>query len=62
MLSGGHVSVAGTVSGVALVALITQALVLFQVDPYYVQFLLGLLILAAVGASRLRSVRQARAA
>ncbi len=56
-LSGGHVSVAGTVCGVALVALIAQALVLFRVDPYYVQLLLGLLILAAVGLGRMRAAR-----
>ncbi|WP_158814776.1 ABC transporter permease [Methylocapsa sp. S129] len=61
ILSGGYVSVAGAVWGVALVVLITQALVLFQVDPYYVQFLLGLLILAAVGVNRFRSKRQTKA-
>ena len=59
VLSGGHVSVAGTVCGVALVALIGQALVLFRVDPYFVQLLLGLLILAAVGLSRVRAVQAA---
>ena len=62
VLAGGHVSVAGTIAGVAIIALITQALVLFRVDPYYVQFLLGALILAAVGANRLREVRAQRAA
>lgn len=59
MLNGGHVSVAGTVCGVVIIALITQGLVLFRVDPYYVQFLLGALILAAVGANRLREVHGA---
>lgn len=59
LLSGGHVSVAGTVCGVALVALIAQALVLFRVDPYYVQLLLGLLILGAVGVSRMRAAQAA---
>jgi ribose transport system permease protein len=57
VLAGGHASVAGTVLGVALVAVIGQALVLFRVDPYFVQLLLGLLILAAVGFSRARSLR-----
>jgi ribose/xylose/arabinose/galactoside ABC-type transport system permease subunit len=33
--------------------------VLFHVDPYYVQFLLGALILVAVGANRLREVHGA---
>ena len=54
-LSGGHASVAGTVAGVALVVLIAQTLVLFQVDPYFVQLLLGLLVLGAVGLARLRA-------
>ena len=59
LLSGGHASVSGTIAGVALVALISQGLVLFRVDPYYVQLLLGLLILAAVGLSRMRSAQAA---
>lgn len=59
VLSGGHASVAGTVAGVALVALIAQALVLFQVDPYFVQLLLGLLILGAVGLARVRTAQPA---
>lgn len=59
VLSGGHASVAGTVGGVALVALIGQGLVLFQVDPYFVQLLLGLLILGAVGLARVRAARMA---
>jgi ribose transport system permease protein len=59
ILSGGHVSVAGTVFGVAVVALIGQALVLFRVDPYFVQLLLGLLILAAVGLARMRRAQAA---
>lgn len=59
LLAGGHASVAGTVWGVALVALIAQALVLFRVDPYYVQLLLGLLILAAVGLARMRAAQPA---
>ena len=54
VLSGGHVSVAATFLGVVIVALITQALVLFSIDPFLVQVVLGLLILAAVGVNRLR--------
>jgi ribose transport system permease protein len=61
VLSGGRVSVAGTVCGVILVSLITQALVLFRVDPYYVQFALGCMILCAVGANRLRMHRSLEA-
>jgi ribose transport system permease protein len=44
------------------VTLITQALVLFRIDPYYVQFVLGALILAVVSANRLRETRAARPA
>lgn len=54
VLSGGHVSVTATLLGVVVVALITQALVLFSIDPFLVQVVLGALILAAVGVNRLR--------
>jgi ribose transport system permease protein len=57
VLAGGHVSVAGTVLGVVIVAVITQALVLFEIDPFVVQIVLGGLILWAVGVNRLREVR-----
>ena len=57
VLSGGHLPVAGTCLGVLVIALINQALVLLAVDPFYVQVLLGLLILGAVGANRLREAR-----
>ena len=57
VLSGGHVSVAGTVLGVAIVAIITQALVLLHIDPFLVQVVLGGLILWAVGVNRWREVR-----
>jgi ribose transport system permease protein len=36
--------------------MITQALVLFQIDPFIVQIVLGTLILWAVGINRLREV------
>ena len=58
-LAGGHVSVFGTLFGVVIVAIITQALVIFQIDPYFVQVVLGLLILWTVGVNRLREVRLA---
>ena len=57
VLAGGHVCVAGTVLGVVIVAIITQALVLFEIDPFLVQVVLGGLILWAVGMNRLREVR-----
>ncbi len=52
-LAGGSVSLRGTVLAAFLIAIINNALVHLQVDPYYVQFLLGLLILAAVALNRL---------
>ena len=57
VLSGGHVSTVATVLGVAIVAIITQALVLFHIDPFFVQVVLGALILWAVGVNRWREVR-----
>ncbi len=60
VLSGGHVSVAGTFFGVVIIAIITQALVLFAIDPFVVQIVLGALILWAVGINRFREVRVAK--
>lgn len=60
ILTGGHVSVAGTFLGVAIVAIITQVLVLFSIDPFLVQVVLGGLILWAVGVNRFREVRAQR--
>lgn len=60
VLAGGHVSVVATAIGVAIVAMITQALVLFAIDPFFVQVVLGTLILCAVGLNRLREVRLER--
>ena len=56
-LTGGHVSVLGTLFAVILIALIENGMVLAKVDPYWVQFLLGALILAAVWLNRWRAVR-----
>ena len=61
ILSGGHISVPGTFFGVVIIAIITQALVLFAIDPFVVQIVLGGLILWAVGLNRLREVRVAKA-
>ena len=57
VLAGGHVNVIGTLLGVTTIAIITQALVLFEIDPFIVQIFLGLLILWAVGINRLRDLR-----
>lgn len=61
ILSGGHVSTIATVFGVLIVAQITQALVLFYIDPFLVQVVLGLMILAAVSANQWRDMRTQRA-
>ncbi|MFN4172037.1 MAG: ABC transporter permease [Pseudorhodobacter sp.] len=55
ILAGGHVSTMATLLGVVIVAIITQALVLFSIDPFLVQVVLGVLILAAVGLNKLRA-------
>ena len=62
VLTGGRVSVGGTCCGVAIVAIITQVLVLFNIDPFLVQVVLGFLILWAVGVNRIREVRAQRRA
>ena len=56
-LTGGSISVLGTMFAVVLIALIENGMVLAKVDPYWVQFLLGALILAAVWLNRWRAVR-----
>jgi ribose transport system permease protein len=56
-LTGGYISVLGTMFAVVLIALIENGMVLAKVDPYWVQFLLGALILAAVGLNRWRAVK-----
>lgn len=62
ILTGGHVSVTGTLLGVVIVAIFTQILVLFNIDPFLVQVVLGGLILWAVGINRWREVRAQRRA
>jgi ribose transport system permease protein len=57
-LSGGSVSVVGTVLAACLIAIIQDGLVLVNADPYYVQFFLGVLILGAVGFDRLSRRRR----
>ena len=48
LLSGGRVSVVGTVLGAFLVTLLTSGLLLLQVGEFWVQAFLGLLLLLAV--------------
>lgn len=60
-LTGGHVSVASTALAVVLIVVIQNGMVLAKVDPYWVQFLLGALILAAVALNRARAIRAEKA-
>jgi ribose transport system permease protein len=54
-LSGGYVSVMGAILAVLVIALIQNGLVLANVNPYWVQFLLGALIVVAIALSRWRA-------
>jgi ribose transport system permease protein len=54
ILSGGKVSVVGTVLGAALLAMIANALVIVGVSQYWYQAGLGLIILGAASLDRLR--------
>src|SRR5258707_6715201 len=55
-LAGGYVSVVGTFLAAIIIALMNNGLILIQADPYWVQFLLGVLILGAVGLGQVRVV------
>ncbi len=59
-LEGGKVAVLGVVLGVAILELITNALAINRIDPYWVTLLQGTLILAAVGLGQLRNVSAGR--
>ena len=61
VLSGGHVSVIGTMIAVVIIVLLENGLVLARTDPYYVQFYLGALILSTVLFNRWREARRSRA-
>jgi ribose transport system permease protein len=56
LLSGGVVSVVGTLLGGVLVVSITNGLDLMQVNSFWVQFFQGIVLLVAVGIDRLRTV------
>src|ERR1700716_1551708 len=53
-LSGGSAPVLGTVLAMVLISLIDDGLVLLNADPFWVQFLIGALILGAVVLGRTR--------
>jgi ribose transport system permease protein len=56
-LQGGSVSVTGTALAAMLIALIQNGLVLAEADPFWVQLLLGVLIMIGVAMGRLRLTR-----
>jgi ribose transport system permease protein len=60
-LNGGYVSILGAMLAVLAIALMENMLVLTRVDPYWVQFALGALVLVTVGLNRWRAVRIVRA-
>jgi len=63
LLSGGYVTVSGTVAGALLLTVLANGLVHMRVDPYFVQLLSGLIILLAAMFDRFRGAtleRQAR--
>tara|TARA_B100001013_G_scaffold24803_1_gene13747 strand:- start:2426 stop:3406 length:981 start_codon:yes stop_codon:yes gene_type:complete len=59
LLAGGKVDVLATALGVVIVAIISQALVIFKVDPFFVQIFLGFMILFAVLVNRYREYQEA---
>jgi ribose transport system permease protein len=54
-LAGGYVSIFGAILAVLVIALIQNGLVLVNADPYWVQFLLGALIVAAIALNHWRA-------
>jgi len=59
-LAGGKVSVAGAVLGAILLAVISNGLVFLSIDVYWNQFIQGIIILAAVGLDRVRTISAER--
>lgn len=56
LLTGGSAPLLGTVFAMGLVSLISDGLVLVNANPYWVQFLVGALILSGVLLGRIRAV------
>lgn len=55
LLTGGHVSVVGTLLGAALITVLANGLLQLQVAEFWIQAFLGLILLLAVGLDRLRA-------
>ena len=64
ILEGGAVSIVGVVLAAILLAIIENGILINRVDPFWVEFLLGAMILIAVGIGRVNrgsfSVRRPR--
>ncbi|WP_011580944.1 MULTISPECIES: ABC transporter permease [Chelativorans] len=60
LLAGGYVSVVGAVLGAILLSVLQNGLILMNVSGFWIQFFLGLALLAAVGIDRWRSVTAER--
>ena len=56
LLAGGNVSVVGCLFGAILLSVLSNGLVFLNVDPYLTTLLVGLVILGAAGADRLRMI------
>ena len=52
-LAGGRGTIGGTLLGTLIVALVTDAIVLMHIQPFWSGIVLGAIILASVGASRM---------
>ena len=52
-LAGGRGTIGGTLLGTLIVALVTDAIVLMHIQPFWSGIVLGAIILASVGASRI---------
>lgn len=59
-LTGGRISILGTIFGGILLTLISNALVLLGVNVFWEQFFLGVVLLFAVGMDRVRAVYSER--
>lgn len=59
-LAGGSVAVLGTVLAAVIVRLVDSARAEFQLDPAWVNFLVGAVVLGTVALGRVREVRAAR--
>ena len=56
LLSGGYLSVPGVIAGALLLTLVANGLIQLNIDPYWTQLFSGLMILAAGGIDRLRTL------